>query len=76
MCGTSVSGAASINLSNVLWFHVTNPSGAFLRLTFLSFFGSFPALATALAFSISYSGASATTSPSVSKPMRPARPAI
>ena len=75
-CGTNVSGAASMSLSNVFSFHVTNPSGAFLRLIFLSFFGSLPALATARAFSISNSGASATTRPSVSKPMRPARPAI
>ncbi len=76
ICGTSVSGAASISLSKVFWFHVTKPSGAFLRLTFLSFFGSLPALARAFAFSISNSGASAITRPSVSNPMRPARPAI
>ena len=75
-CGTRVSGSASMSLSNVLWFQVTKPSGAFLRLTFLSFFGSPPALAMAFWFSISYSGASAITSPSVSNPIRPARPAI
>ena len=41
-----------MSLSNVLWFQVTKPSGAFLRLTFLSFFGSPPALAMAFWFSI------------------------
>ena len=75
-CGTSVSGSASMSLSKVLWFQFTKPSGAFLRLIFFSFFGSPPALAMAFWFSISNSGASAITSPSVSKPIRPARPAI
>ena len=74
--GISVSGSFPISLAKVDSFHVTNPSGAFLRLIFLSFFGSPPAFARARAFSISYSGASAITSPSVSKPERPARPAI
>ena len=41
-----------------------------------SFFGSPPAFATSFAFSISCSGARATTTPSVSKPLLPARPAI
>ena len=52
-----------MSLSNVFSFQVTKPSGAFLRLMRLSFFGSPPALATAFWFSISYSGASATTRP-------------
>ena len=51
-------------------------SGAFFFLILRSFLGSSPALAISLAFSISCSGASAMTMPSVSKPERPARPAI
>jgi hypothetical protein len=42
----------------------------------LSFFGSSPALAIRRAFSTSCSGAWTTTVPAVSKPARPARPAI
>ena len=74
--GRRVSGAAAIRRSKVPSFQVTKPSGGFFFLSLRSFLGSSPALATSLAFSISYSGASAITMPSVSKPARPARPAI
>ena len=60
------SGSAPMSRSNDACPHETNPSGAFLRLILFFFFGSSPALATARAFSMSCSGASATTSPSVS----------
>ena len=51
------SGSAACNFSKVSSDQLTNPSGAFLRCTFLSFLGSSPALASNLAFSISCSGA-------------------
>ena len=74
--GFSVSGTASIRRSKVCLFQVTKPSGGCFFLILRSFFGSSPALATSFAFSMSCSGASATTMPSVSKPERPARPTI
>ena len=74
--GCNVSGCVSIRRSKVCLFHVTKPSGGFFFLMRRSFLGSSPALAMSLAFSISCSGASAITMPSVSKPERPARPAI
>ena len=54
----------------------TKPSGGFLRWTLRSFLGSSPALASALWFSTTWSGAWTTTAPDVSNPARPARPAI
>ncbi len=65
-CGESGSGWASTSRSNDAALQFTNPAGAFLRTTFLSFFGSSPALRTATSFSISWSGASTTTVPAVS----------
>ena len=76
MRGFSVSGTAAIKRSKVCLFHVTNPSGGCLFFILRSFFGSSPAFATSFAFSMSCSGASAITMPSVSKPERPARPTI
>ena len=69
------SGGASRSRSNVLSVQLTAPSGAFLRTIFLIFFGSSPARASSLRFSMTCSGASTMTSPTVSKPARPARPA-
>ncbi len=70
------SGSASRSRSKVESVQFTAPAGAFLRTTFLSFFGSSPALASSLRFSMTCSGAMTSTSPTVSKPARPARPAI
>ena len=47
-----------------------------MRCTLRFFFGSSPALARAFALATTCSGAWATTYPTVSKPARPARPAI
>ena len=77
---TRGSGGDPTSFSRVCSLHPTKPwGGAF-------FFGPLPtflpaaafawAFALCLAFSTSCSGASAITSPSVSKPARPARPAI
>ena len=74
--GLSVSGVLSMRRWKVPSFQVTKPSGGFFFLSFFIFLGSPMALSSALWFSISYSGASAMTTPSVSKPERPARPAI
>ena len=74
--GRSVSGGASMSRVNVASFQVTNPSGGFFFFRRFIFLGSPMALSSALKFSISCSGASAITTPSVSKPERPARPAI
>jgi len=63
---TNGSGSASTSRSKVALFQVTNPSGGFLRWILRSFLGSSPALATALAFSTSWSGACTTTDPDVS----------
>ena len=76
MRGFSVSGTASIRRSKVCLFHVTKPSGGCFFLILRIFFGSSPAFARSFAFSMSCSGASAITMPSVSKPERPARPTI
>ena len=72
----SGSGGASRRRSNVLSVQLTCPSGAFLRTIFFSFFGSSPAFSSSLRFSITCSGARMMTSPTVSNPARPARPAI
>ena len=72
----SGSGSAAISFSKVFSPQLTKPSGAFLRTTLRRFFGSSPALARAFSFSTTCSGACATTKPAVSKPARPARPAI
>lgn len=72
----SGSGSDWISLSNVLSDQDTKPSGAFFRTTLRFFFGSSPAFLTAFSFSTTCSGACATTKPAVSKPARPARPAI
>ena len=73
---TSGSGSAATSRSKASSVHVTWPSGAFLRCTRFSFFGSSPAFFTSRAFSTMCSGACTTTVPAVSKPARPARPAI
>ena len=65
-----------MSLLNVSSFQFTKFSGGRFFLIFLSFFGSPAAFTSALWFSISCSGASAMATPSVSKPERPARPAI
>ncbi len=72
----SGSGSDWISLSKVVSDQATNPSGAFLRTTLRFFFGSSPAFFSAFSFSMTCSGACATTKPAVSKPARPARPAI
>ncbi len=72
----SGSGSEAISFSKVFSLQLTKPSGAFFRTTLRRFFGSSPALARAFSFSMTCSGAWATTSPAVSKPARPARPAI
>ena len=54
-------GVPWMRFSNVCSDQPTKPSGACLRLSFFRFFGSSPALATAMAFSISCSGAWTTT---------------
>ena len=74
--GASVSGSAETSRLNVCSLHPTKPSGGFFFLILRCFFGSPAAFAIARAFSMSCSGASAITKPSVSKPARPARPAI
>ena len=76
MRGLRASGTASMRFWKLVWFQLTKFSGALLSLSLRSFFGSEAALALSLAFSISCSGAKAMTMPSVSKPLRPARPAI
>ena len=72
----SGSGGASRSRSNVLSVQLTCPDGACLRTIFFCLRGSSPALASALRFSMTCSGACTTTSPTVSNPARPARPAI
>ena len=72
----SGSGSAATSRSNVGSPQATKPSGGFLRTTLRRFFGSSPALASAFSFSTTCSGACTTTVPAVSKPARPARPAI
>ena len=72
----SGSGSAATSRSNVGRPYPTVPSGGFLRTTLRRFFGSSPALARARSLSITCSGACTTTRPVVSKPARPARPAI
>ena len=76
MRGFNVSGTAAMRRSKVCLFQVTKPSGGCFFLTLRIFFGSSPAFAMSFAFSMSCSGASAITMPSVSKPERPARPTI
>ena len=76
MRGVSVAGTDSMSLSKFCLFQPTKPSGGFFVLMLRAFLGSPPALARAFARSMSYSVASAMTRPSVSKPARPARPAI
>jgi hypothetical protein len=66
MCDVSVSGVASMSLRNDGSPHETKPSGAFLRMILRFFFGSSPALRIAARFSVSCSGACATTVPAVS----------
>ncbi len=66
MCEVRVSGVASMSFRNDGSPHDTNPSGAFLRMIFRFFFGSSPALRIAARFSVSCSGAWATTVPAVS----------
>ncbi len=70
------SGSASMSLRKLGSPHETKPSGAFLRTSFRRFFTSSPARSSILMFSVSCSGACATTVPAVSYPARPARPAI
>ena len=53
----SVSGAASRSRSKVLSVQLTRPSGAFLRTILRRLRSSSPALASALAFSMTCSGA-------------------
>lgn len=72
----SGSGSEAISFSKVPCDQPTNPSGAFLRTTLRRFLGSSPAFARAFSFSMTYSGAWASTKPAVSNPARPARPAI
>ena len=60
---TSGSGSAATSRSKVSSVQVTWPSGAFLRCTRLSFFGSSPAFSTSRAFSTTWSGACTTTVP-------------
>src|SRR6478609_7140382 len=67
----SGSGSDWISLSNVVSDQATKPSGAFLRTTLRFFFGSSPAFLTAFSFSMTCSGACATTKPAVSNPARP-----
>ena len=76
ICGASTSGSADTRRLNVCSLQPTNPSGGFFFLTLRCFLGSPAAFVIARAFSMSCSGASAITSPSVSNPARPARPAI
>ena len=76
MRGVSFSGAFSTRWVNVFSSQLTKPSGGCFFLILRSFLGSPAALTWARWFSISCSGASAMTRPSVSKPDRPARPAI
>ncbi len=73
---TSASGVPVESLVNVPSPHDTKPSGAFLRWILRCFLTSSPALRTSRAFSMSCSGASTMTWPTVSNPARPARPAI
>ncbi len=70
----SGSGGASRRRSYVLSVQLTCPSGAFLRTILRTFFGSSPAFSSILRFSITCSGARMITSPTVSKPARPAPP--
>ncbi len=60
----------------VFSLHGTMPSGTLRRTSLRRFFGSSATLANCLRFSTSWSGAWTTTVPAVSKPARPARPAI
>ena len=79
------SGAPATSLSKVASVHTTVPAGGFVSCAFdfrfaswCSLIAAFFAAAFALAFSFSMtcSGAWTTTYPAVSKPGRPARPAI
>ena len=72
----SGSGSAAISRSKVCSFQPTKPSRGFFVLMLRARLASPPALRSARALSMSYSVASAMTTPSVSKPARPARPAI
>ena len=62
----SGSGWASCSFSKLVSDQPTKPSGAFLRTIRRFFFSSSPARASSRAFSTSWSGASATTVPTVS----------
>ena len=73
---TSCSGGLATNFSNVSSDQTTSPSGGFLRRTLRCFLGSSANFASALALSMTCSGACTTTYPAVSNPARPARPAI
>ncbi|CAM5409118.1 hypothetical protein SNARM312S_08376 [Streptomyces narbonensis] len=57
----SGSGSEPISFSKVVSLQATKPSGAFLRTTLRRFFGSSPAFASAFSFSMTCSGACATT---------------
>jgi hypothetical protein len=74
------SGSAATSRSKVGLPHETMPSGGFFFTTRRRAKAASPALARALAkdfsFSMTCSGAWTTTRPAVSKPARPARPAI
>ncbi len=72
----NASGWAVCSFSKLVDDQPTNPSGGFLRTIRRFLRSSSPALAISRAFSTSWSGASATTVPTVSYPARPARPAI
>ena len=72
----SGSGSAATSRSYVGSPQPIEPSGGFLRTTLRRFLGSSPALARAFSLSTTWSGACTTTEPAVSKPARPARPAI
>ena len=82
---TSGSGTPATSLSKVCSVQTTVPSGGFLRCGLDFFLASFAALSAAFlasdlalarSFSMTCSGAWTTTYPAVSKPARPARPAI
>ncbi len=77
---TSGSGTPATSLSKVCSVQTTVPSGGFLRFGLDFFLGLAAFLASdfalARSFSMTCSGACTTTYPAVSKPARPARPAI
>ncbi len=81
----SFSGSPATSLSKVCSLQTTVPSGGFLSWGLDFFFANFCELsalffasdfALAFSFSMTCSGAWTTTNPAVSKPARPARPAI